>query len=157
MAGDAMSGRRGGVCTGRRKSFPQSAVARKRRRSLTKQQATPTPPTTTAISNIYNIPPLLLQEILTSSRSFCRPPLLSNSQLHSHLAPGVVSSPFRRRDKFPRESRSTGKFDHTSRAAIDRRARHLLNDPRPRGNDTALVRTWRLSEIAREQALASCF
>ena len=41
------------------------------------------------------------------------------------------------------------------RPAIDRNARRPSTDPRPRGNDTALVRTRRFSKIANQQALAS--
>ena len=145
----------------KRKSFPRSAVARKRRRHPAIELLIITShhhlllTYTTSTSRPYTYTPPPLQETPTIRRSFYHPPTppdcIFRQRHHSW------SSPFR--FVSPAKTNSLGHHHQKVRSqlqtAIDRNPRRLQTTPTPRGNDTALFRTRRCSEIANKQALAS--
>lgn len=77
---------------------------------------------------------------------------LHHSPKHRHS----WSSPFR----FAAKTNSLGHHHQKVRShlqtAIDRNPRRHSTDPPPRGNDTALIRTRRCSQIANKQTLTGC-
>ena len=145
-------------CTGGASLFPSSPVARKRR-SATQQQWELLhhhhhhPPslsctTTLAPIHIHRIHSNRLQLLAVPSITCRFRPTASPSNPYT---PGAVV----------RSAAKTNSLQHHQkvrshlRPAIDRNPRRPSTDPRPRGNDTALIHTRRSSKIANQQALAS--
>ena len=146
----------------KRKSFPRSAVARKRRRHpaielliITSHHHLLLITNITPTLRPYTYTPPPLQETPTISRSFYHPPTPPDCifrQRHNSW-----SSPFR--FVSPAKTNSLGHHHQKVRSqlqtAIDRNPRRPQTNQPPRGNDTALLRTRRCSKIPNKQALAS--